>query len=315
MGRLVLLRRAAQRAFDLAMALPKGAIGRGLCHTRTVLAAIGANPTRATIAAQVRNLGSVVQDLGPVTIAAATLRTPAVWATAIKAARWAGAKIADGAKALWRETASLLHKIGPAGDRVVDTLRGAGQTLATTVMSLLRHRVSRTVWHGFRSAAAMVRPVAQAILVHRLAVRLIANTTLRIALLFLVTPLVLGPRAPHRGQARSDQRRDEHPGHDVAVRRAGRLDEVTLAASGPGTAGEPAEPSVVATAEQWLDQMGGPLNRAERRARQEPKPGPSDAAAFVAIACNSLRQHSPDTATTGLKAVRDRADPLIRPHR
>lgn len=142
-GRLLLLRRDARRAFDLAMAMPKGAIGRVLRHTRTVLTAIGANPALATVAAQLRTIGAVVKDLGPVTGAAATLSTPVIWQAATRAARWVGAKIAAGATALWAATASLLHKVRPAGDRVADTLATAGQTLADTVTSMWDHRANQ----------------------------------------------------------------------------------------------------------------------------------------------------------------------------
>ncbi|GAA5031848.1 hypothetical protein GCM10023258_30400 [Terrabacter aeriphilus] len=260
---LLRLRRAARAALDAVLALPRGAAGWVLRQARTLLSALGGNPTVRRLSARLVSLGELLRSVGPVTAAAAVFSIPAVWNAAVRVGRFVASKIAAGASALWQQTRSLLGKCGPTGIRVATGLANAGTVVRRVIVAVVAHPVTQSVVRGVAAVAGLVRPVSQTTVLHRLLSRLVSASWMRWALELFLLPLVLAPSlladlltglrlsAPFRGSASRPA-----PSTPFAAASEPAFTEEGWAAA------ESKAPGV------WVDGLV-PRNRAERRAAQQ----------------------------------------------
>ena len=260
LGTLLRLRRAARRALDAILALPRGAAGWVLRHTSTVLSALADNPTLARLGARLRGLGALIRAAGPGTVAAAVLSIPAVWRAATRAARWVGSKVSAGASAIWEWTRTTLARFGPTGVRIATTLGEAGSAVGRFVSRVMTHPVTRTVAGTVKSLARLVRPVSQSLVVHRLTAAFVATPWLRVLLEVVTLPFVIAPglSAQVGRHLRSVPATDPPPVSGAAS----GSDATETTTSSPVT-------KTVPTEEDAWDELLTPSNRAERRAQQQ----------------------------------------------
>ncbi|TQM57825.1 hypothetical protein [Humibacillus xanthopallidus] len=165
---LLRLKRTARRALHTVLALPRGAAGWVLRQARTALSALGSNPVLAGLGGRLSSLRQLIRSVGPIPATAAVLSIPAVWRATVRTAQFVGSKIAGGASALWRQTRSLLGKLGPSGTRIATGLADAGSMVRGVFVSLAVHPVSQTITRAVTSLAGLVRPASQSVVVHRL---------------------------------------------------------------------------------------------------------------------------------------------------
>lgn len=260
LGLLLRLRRAARRALDAALALPRAGTGWVLRHTRTLLSVPADNPTLARVGAHLRGLGALIRAAGPWTVTAAVLSVPAVWRAAARAARWVGSKIAAGASAIWRWTRTTLARFGPTGVRIAGTLGEAGSAVGRLVVRVGTHPISQALVRTVASVARLVRPVSQSLVVHRLAASFVGTPWLRVLLEVAALPFVIAPGLTVQ-VARHVRPVPEVPSAQATGAPASS-DATETATSSTVTEARPIE------ADEW-EELLTPRNRAERRAQQQ----------------------------------------------
>ena len=259
LGLLLRIKRGARRALDTVLALPRGAAGWVLRHARSVLSALGTNPTLARIGNRLRDLAGLIRAAGPIPATLALVSIPAVWRATVRAAGWLGGTIATAAGTLWRWTSATLIRFGPGGARVAAALANAGAGATGFLARVLAHPISQAVARGLTALARLVRPVSQSLVTHRLLGRLIATPWLRIALEVLTLPFIAAP-----GLTGTLSRR-LRPVPVVPTQPTGTPTPATSARTTPATG------DVTATVAEESTTLLEPQNRAERRARQQPE--------------------------------------------
>ena len=260
LGLLLRMRRATRRALDTVLALPRGAAGWVLRHTRTVVSALAGNPTLARLGQRLRGLGALIRVAGPGAVAAAALSIPAVWRATVRTAGSLGSRLTAGATAIWRWIRSTLNRFGPGGTRVATALAEAGSAVGRFVARVMTHPVTQAVARSLRSVARLVRPVSQSLVVHRLTAAFVATPWLRILLEVVTVPFVIAPGLTVQ-VGRHLRPVPEVPSAPVTGAVASS-DTTETTMSSPVTETVPNEEG------SW-DELLTPHNRAERRAQQQ----------------------------------------------
>jgi hypothetical protein len=83
---LLRIRRAARRALDLALAVPRTAAGWVIRQTRTLLAGASANGLLTGAGSLLRSALGVVRAVGVIPVTATLLSSPPVWRATVRAA-------------------------------------------------------------------------------------------------------------------------------------------------------------------------------------------------------------------------------------
>jgi hypothetical protein len=188
-GALVHLRMLADRARNLALSVPRSAIGWAVnTFDRLVEATAGVG---TFLRDQAGNAASLIRATGVVPIAVAVLSTPPVAAAVTGAARFVGNGLRRVASAAWSGLKGLLGRCGSTGEQISQSLSNIGTQVANSAMRLAAHPVMVPVVRVLRATAAMVRPVSQGFVAHRLLGALVPVVWLRAILELLVMPLLL----------------------------------------------------------------------------------------------------------------------------
>jgi hypothetical protein len=275
---LLVMRDAALRAFDRAMAVPRSAIRWAIGLFHRWVEATGSAGVLSWVGGHARNAASLIREAGIVPSLLAALSTPPIPAAAVSAARFVGRGIVHIAKAAWTGIKSLLGRCGTAGVQIVQTLTTAGTRVAETVRAVAKHPLMTPVVHALKATLALVHPVSSGIVTHRLLQALIPMVWFRLVFEFLFMPFLVDfnlvgnvwdwattqPATPDMNTT------DETEGTDSAQ---GDLLINTFGAAAMPTGTFPSETAEQADmAEQGNDTEQDDeelfLNRAERRAQQ-----------------------------------------------
>jgi hypothetical protein len=118
---LLVMRDAAHRAFDKAMAVPRSAIRWAIGLFHLWVEATGSAGLLSWLGGQARNAASLIREAGIVPSLLAVLSTPPIPAAAATAARFVGRGIVRVAKAAWTGIKSLLGRCGSTGNQIVQS--------------------------------------------------------------------------------------------------------------------------------------------------------------------------------------------------
>ncbi len=255
---LLRIRRAARRALDLALTVPRAAAGWVIRQARTVLAGASANGLLTGAGGLLRSAAGVVRAVGVIPVTATILSSPPVWRVAVRAASAVGHQLTSAARGLWSRVKGLLGRAGTVGARISTALSAAGTTAAHLVGRVSTHPAVQALLDSAKRLGALVAPLSRTVVVHRLLRLLVPVAWARVVLeaaalpLLLALGLVATPPGPDNGPA---------AGVPIApAPDAGPNPPVTQAVSGAPHRDE--------AGDEDLDVTEVAFNRAERRAQQ-----------------------------------------------
>lgn len=254
-------RRRAHQALDALLALPRGAAGWVLRHLHTLLDGASENRLLGWASARLRGAATLIRGVGLIPLAAALLSTPPIWRATTSLARAAGSALAFFSRGIWNRVKGLLQRAGATGDRVVRVLSDAGDAVARTVRTGASHPATEPVIHAVSSLAGLVRPLSQSVVAHRLLGLLVPVLWVRVALELVAIPLLWAPGMPAAIRSGLRYRAGEAAGSGTVPQGAARQEATTAQSEDRAEVGE-------SLGSEW-EQVLEPLNRTERRARQQ----------------------------------------------
>jgi hypothetical protein len=210
---------------------------------------------------QARNAAGLVREVGIVPSLAAVLSAPPIAAAAARAARFVGRGIASIASAAWAGLKGLLGRCGTTGARIVEGLSRAGTQVADAARGVAKHPVMAPVVHALRATPALVRPVSQGFVAHRLLGALVPIVWLRLVFELLAMPFFVDSSLAANVR---DAAQNQHTDSDQANRDGAYADLlVNTGTDAPTPCGHAPDHG----AEQ-ADHQEPTMNRASRRAQQ-----------------------------------------------
>jgi hypothetical protein len=194
---LLVMRDAAFRVFDKAIAVPRSAVRWAIGLFHRWVEATGSVAVVSWLGGQARNSASLIREAGIVPSLLALLSTPPIPAAAAQAARFVGRGTVRVARAAWTGIKSLLGRCGTTGAQIVETLTATGTRVAETVRAVAKHPLMTPVVQALKSTVALVHPVSSGFVTHRLLQALIPVVWFRLVfevlfMPFLVDSTVLG---------------------------------------------------------------------------------------------------------------------------
>jgi hypothetical protein len=252
---LLRIQRAARRALDLALTVPRAAAGWVIRQARTLLAGASANGLLTGAGSLLRSALGVVRAVGVIPVTATLISSPPVWRATVRAATAVGRAITSSGRAMWSQVTRLFGQGSTVGARISTALTTAGTALAQTTSRVMTHPAVQALLDTARHLGALVAPVSRTVVVHRLLRLLVPVAWVRLALETAVLPLLLAlglvgvPPGSDNGPATAptEPAPDAGPSPDAAHAGERHRDE-------PG--------------DEDLDVNEMPLNRAGRRAQQ-----------------------------------------------
>jgi hypothetical protein len=188
---LLVMRDAAYRAFDRAMAVPRSAIRWAIGLFHRWVEVTGSAGVLSWLGGQARNSASLIREAGIVPSLLAVLSTPPIPAAAAQAARFVGKGIVRVAKATWTGIKSVLNRCGSTGSQIVQSLTHMGAQVSCAGKAVANHPMMQPVIHGLRATLALVRPVSHGFVANRLLAALVPVLWLRAMMAFLVMPFLV----------------------------------------------------------------------------------------------------------------------------
>ena len=188
---LLYLRLKAQQAFDKAMSLPRSAIRWAVSLFQKWAEAAASIGAFAWLGQQARNATGIIRAAGVIPFTVAVLSTPPIAAAATRLARFVGNGVRTMASAAWAGLKGLLARGGATGARINQGLADAGTKVAQAVRVAAQHPVMVPIAHVLQATMALVRPISQGFVAHRLLRLLIPILWLRTLIGVLVMPLLI----------------------------------------------------------------------------------------------------------------------------
>jgi hypothetical protein len=188
---LLVMRDAAQRAFDRAIAVPRSAIRWAIGLFHRWVEVTGSANVLTWLGGQTRSAGSLIREAGIVPSLFAVLSTPPIPAAAVSAARFVGRGLVRIAKAFWSGIKSLLGRCGATGAQITESLSTTGTKIAETVRAVAKHPLITPVVQALKATLALVRPVSRGFVANRLLAALVPVLWLRAVIGFLFMPLLV----------------------------------------------------------------------------------------------------------------------------
>ena len=106
-------------------------------------------------------------------------------------ARFLGKGLRQVASAAWSGIKSALGLLGSTGTQIQASLSRTGSQVATAVRSVTKHPMMAPVVKAVRATVALVRPVSQGVVVHRLLGALVPVLWLRTVIGLLLAPFLI----------------------------------------------------------------------------------------------------------------------------
>ena len=188
---LLVMRDAALRAFDKAMAVPRSAIRWAIGRFHGWVEATGSAGVLSWLSGQARSAASLIREAGIVPSLLAVLSTPPIPDAVASAARFAGRGVVRVAKAAWTGIKSLLGYCGTTGVAIVETLTTTGARVSETVRAVAKHPLMAPVVQAFKATLALVHPVSSGFVTHRLLQALIPMVWFRLVFEVLFMPFLV----------------------------------------------------------------------------------------------------------------------------
>lgn len=266
---LLAMRDAAYRAFDKARSIPRSAIRWAMSLFHRWVEATGSVDVFTWFGGQARNATGLVREVGIVPSLVAVLSTPPIAAAAARAARFVGNGLLRVASAAWTGLKGLLGRCGNTGTRIVEGLSRAGVKAVDVVRVIAKHPMMAPAVDALRATLALVRPVSQGLVAHRLLGALVPIWWLRIIFELLVMPLVIDPSLAGdvRDVISTSYDVPEPPRTHTDDPQGGPLNQTFGTIPMPSW-NAPTDSAAQAGDAEQTNAEDQPLNRAERRARQ-----------------------------------------------
>jgi hypothetical protein len=194
---LLAMREATRSAFDRAMSVPRSAFRWAMSLFQRWADATAGVGVFTWLGQQTRNVTTLVRATGIVPVAVAVLSTPPVSAIATRMARLAGTGLVRAASAAWSGLKTVLARCGNTGSRITQGLTHAGANVAGAVRAAALHPIMVPIAHALRATVALVRPISQGFVAHRLLGLLVPILWLRTLIGLLVMPLLVDTGLAH----------------------------------------------------------------------------------------------------------------------
>jgi hypothetical protein len=264
------LRRRAYLAYYKALSLARSAVGWALRQIHRGVEVTGNVGVFSWLSGQARNVVGLIREAGIVPSVLAVLSAPPITVAAVRAARSVGNGVLRMASAAWTGLKGLLGRCGSTGTQIVESLSRTGTHVADAAGSVAKHPMMTPVVHALRATLALVRPVSQGFVAHRLLRALVPILWLRIAFELLIAPLLFDSTLV--GNVRdwattpsteSDSASTDDTQADLLIDSFGPATDVPMPTNGDLPGDCTAQADVAEQADEGLF-----LNRAERRAQQ-----------------------------------------------
>jgi hypothetical protein len=188
---LLAIREAANNAFDKAMSVPRSAFRWAMSLFQRWADATAGVGVFTWLGQQSRNVTTLIRAAGIVPVAVAVLSTPPAAAAVTRLARFAGNGLVRAASATWSGLTALMARCGTTGTRITQGLAHAGANIVGMVRAAAKHPIMVPIAHALRATLALVRPISQGFVAHRLLGLLVPILWLRTLIGLLVMPLLV----------------------------------------------------------------------------------------------------------------------------
>ena len=188
---LLRLREQGYKAFDKAVSLPRSAIRWAVSMFQKWVDAAASAGVFSWLGQQARNGVGVIRAAGVIPVAVAVLSIPPIAAAATRLARFVGNGLRRVASAAWAGLKGLLARCGTTGARITQALTHAGSKVASWVRAAAEHPIMVHVVQTLRATVALVRPISQGFVAHRLLGALVPILWLRTVIGLLVMPMLI----------------------------------------------------------------------------------------------------------------------------
>ncbi|GAA1885690.1 hypothetical protein GCM10009814_14520 [Lapillicoccus jejuensis] len=274
MGWLLRARQAARRAFDLALALPRGAAQWALRHVQSASGMFRSIDLPGLAGGALRAAKVLGEQVGAVPLGLTIVTAPPVQrllAHGVRTGlRWAGALL----RRTWAATSAAIARTGSPGRALLNTLDRWTSQARTVASRVAAHPAVPTVVATVRRALGAVAPLVRMVSLHRLLATLIptrwaralVETAVMPVLVTAVVPATL--LAPMTARGKGTTMACDLGSQDLAGEGVSHVEDESL------RAGEPIERADVMTVDTDRADEGlwpasaQPTNRAERRAMQ-----------------------------------------------
>jgi hypothetical protein len=194
---LLAMREAANKAFDKALSVPRSAIRWAMSLFQRWADATASVGAFTWLGQQARSATSLVRAAGIAPVAVAVLSTPPLARAVTGGARLAGNGLLKAASAAWSGLKTLLARCGNTGTRITGGLAHAGANIAGAVRAAAQHPIMVPIAHALRATLALVRPISQGFVAHRMLGLLVPILWLRTLIGLLVMPLLVDTGLAH----------------------------------------------------------------------------------------------------------------------
>ena len=188
---LLALRDNAYRAFDKALSLPRSAIRWALTNLHRLVEATASTGVFSWLSGLARHAVGMIRTAGIVPSIVAVITTPPIAASVVKVAGFLGKGLLRVASAAWNGIKSILGRLGSTGIQIREILSNTGSQVATAVRSVAKHPMMTPVITALRATVALVRPVSQGLVAHRLLQALVPVLWLRTMIGLLLAPFLI----------------------------------------------------------------------------------------------------------------------------
>lgn len=208
---LLYMRLKAQQAFDKALSLPRSAIRWAISLFQRWADATASIGVFSWLGQQARSATGIIRSAGVLPVSIAVLSTPPIAGAATRLAGVVGNGVGRLASSAWRGLKGILSRRGSTGARISEALAVAGAKVASVVGSVATHPMVAPIARVLRATMALVRPISQGFVAHRLLGLLVPMAWLRTVIGFLVMPLLIDPPCPKGFGISTARDRQSHP--------------------------------------------------------------------------------------------------------
>jgi hypothetical protein len=260
---LIEVREVTRRAFARIACIPRSAVNRVMSLIHQWPNATGRGGGFAWLPRLARNAVGLTRAVGVVPVLFAVLSTPPVATAAARAARFISDALLRLTTSTWASVKDWLTRCGSAGTQVAEGLETVGAMVASSFRAAAQHPIVITVLQSSRATWALVRPVSQGLVTHRLLLALVPIPWLRLVIECLVILLVVDPTLV--GKLRDRVQTPPATSNGTKATPEGLLIDafgspITTNIPKPSNGSRPTDGSTI--------EQDQPLNRAERRAQQ-----------------------------------------------
>jgi len=185
------LRGAAYSAYYKAMSLPRSVVRWALSQIHRLVTATASTGVFSWLSGLARHAVGVIRTAGIVPSIVAVITTPPIAAGVVRVARFLGKGLLQVASAAWSGIKGVLGRLGSTGTQIQESLSRTSSQVATVVSSVAKHPMMAPVVKALKATVALVRPVSQGVVAHRLLQALVPVLWLRTMIEVLLAPFLI----------------------------------------------------------------------------------------------------------------------------